>query len=83
MSLPSFEQQPVEPSETAIQGLGETGLAEVIDFPHPQLSVAQALYEWNKSNEAAGYGKFGYAEYKRDEDGLYVDHHGVKVYLAD
>ncbi|CAN5402786.1 hypothetical protein BH09PAT4_BH09PAT4_00980 [soil metagenome] len=77
-------------SQEFVQGLGETGLAQVIPFPQPEVPAARpgmeatmAFVNWIRDIDARGYGKFGIAEYKRDEGGLYVDHHGPKVYLTD
>ena len=68
--------------------LGQTGLAEVIAFPQAEtaeprhgMDATMAFVNWVRDNDARGYGKFGIAEFKRDEGGLYVDHHGPKVYL--
>lgn len=76
-------------SQELTQGLGEVGLAQVIPFPQaeqpavrPGMEATMAFVNWIRDNNARGYGKFGFAEYKRDEGGLYVDHHGPKVYLA-
>lgn len=74
-------------SEGATELLGQEMLAEVIPFPaqestKPGMEATMAFVNWVRDNNARGFGKFGVAEYKRDEDGrLYVDHHGPKVYL--
>jgi hypothetical protein len=73
--------------------LGETGVAEVIPFPEsdhgpetadgvrPDMSQqAKSFVNWIRQSNARD-GKFAFAEFKRDEGGLYVDHHGPKVYL--
>jgi hypothetical protein len=70
--------------------LGQVGLAEVIAFPsgeapaeqRPGMEATMAFVNWVRDNDARGYGKFGVAEFKRDDGGLYVDHHGPKVYLT-
>jgi len=77
-------------SEEGVAALGQTGLAEVIAFPgaetevelRPGMAATMAFVNWIRDNNASGYGKFGIAEFKRDDDGLYVDHHGPKVYLT-
>jgi hypothetical protein len=59
--------------------------AVVLEFRRilpPGMEATLAQLAWVKSNDEAGYGMFGIAEYKRDEEGrLYVDHHGPRVYL--
>ncbi len=69
--------------EEAAAQLGADSTAQVILFPEQQAELAPgmqatiAFVAWARNNP-----KFSVAEYKHDEGGLYVDHHGPKVYLA-
>lgn len=85
--LVSPERQELSREQT--EALGQLGLADVIALPltpaepevRPGMEATMAFVNWIRANDAAGYGKFGVADFKRDEGGLYVDHHGPKVYL--
>lgn len=66
--------------QEAVQALGAESLASVAEL-RPGMTATLAFLNWVKRNNEQGYGLFGVAEYKRDDGGLYVDHHGPKVYL--
>lgn len=88
----NVESVPVSPEMAA--ALGETGLAHVIPFPEsshepavadeirPGMANTLAAVNWHRQSIARD-SKWGFAEFKRDEGGLYVDHQGSKVYLND
>lgn len=73
----------VEMAQPVVAALGETSLAEVVKLPASTSLTNLYFYDWVRCYDAAGHGPIGVAEYKRDEQGLYVDQHGEKVYLAD
>jgi hypothetical protein len=85
MALQQYEGVPEQDHVSEGEPAGDQE-AVVLEFRRilpPGMEATLAQLAWVKSNDEAGYGMFGVAEYKRDEEGrLYVDHHGPRVYLG-